>query len=206
MRWLAAVRDEHDPRAVRVANVTRQVFEYDLPERFIAGTVGLPGERAFFLQAKSGRRVTSVALEKQQVIVLAERVEALLDEVLRRSGGAAPIPAVATGPEDVQPLDVPVTAEFTVGALALGWNGETNQVVIELHAPLEDDEAEVPDLEEDSDDAPDVLRVRLSGAMARAFVARSLSVVSAGRPPCQFCSLPLDPSGHICPRQNGYRR
>jgi uncharacterized repeat protein (TIGR03847 family) len=42
--------------------------------------------------------------------------------------------------------------------------------------------------------------------MARAFIARALRVVAAGRPPCPLCSLPLDPEGHICPRQNGHRR
>ena len=57
------------------------VFDYDPPERFVAGTVGEPGSRTFFLQARSGNRLTSVALEKQQVAFLAERLEELLDEV-----------------------------------------------------------------------------------------------------------------------------
>jgi uncharacterized repeat protein (TIGR03847 family) len=65
----------------------RQIFEYDPPERFVTGTVGEPGQRTFFLQASAGGRVTSVALEKAQATVLAERVEALLDEVVRRSAG-----------------------------------------------------------------------------------------------------------------------
>ena len=71
------------------------LFDYDPPERFVTGTVGEPGQRTFFLQARGGGRVTSVALEKQQVAVLAERVEELLDEVVRRSGGTAPVPAMA---------------------------------------------------------------------------------------------------------------
>ena len=185
----------------------RKVFLFDQPERFVAGTVGQPGERQFFLQARDGARVVSVALEKQQVHVLAERVDALLDEVVRRSGGEAPVPATAPiGSDDNDPLDAPVTEDFRVGAMALGWNGDTEQVVIEAHEVVEDDEAEVPDLEEDPDDGPTVLRVRLSGARARGFVKRAMAVVAAGRPPCPFCNLPLEPSGHICPRANGYRR
>ena len=185
----------------------RKVFLFDQPERFVAGTVGQPGERQFFLQARDGARVVSVALEKQQVHVLAERVDALLDEVVRRSGGEAPVPATAPiGSDDNDPLDAPVTEDFRVGAMALGWNGDTEQVVIEAHEVVEDDEAEVPDLEEDPDDGPTVLRVRLSGAQARGFVKRAMAVVAAGRPPCPFCNLPLEPSGHICPRANGYRR
>src|SRR3954467_803406 len=75
-------------------DVSRQVFLYDPPDRFVAGTVGLPGRRTFFLQAASGPRVTSVALEKTQVAALAERMDELLDEVVRRSGGSAAVPAV----------------------------------------------------------------------------------------------------------------
>ena len=187
--------------------MARQVFLFDQPERFVAGTVGQPGERQFFLQARDGARVVSVALEKQQVRVLAERVDGLLDEVVRRSGGEAAVPAKARlGSDDLDPLDVPVTEEFRVGAMALGWNGDTELVIIEAHEVLEDDDEEVPDLEEDPEDGPTVLRVRLTGAQARAFARRALSVVNAGRPPCPFCNQPLEPSGHICPRANGYRR
>ena len=53
--------------------MSRQVFLYDQPERFVAGTVGLPGRRTFFLQASAGSRVTSVALEKTQVAALQPR-------------------------------------------------------------------------------------------------------------------------------------
>jgi uncharacterized repeat protein (TIGR03847 family) len=172
----------------------------------VAGTVGQPGDRTFFLQARAGAHVVSVSLEKQQVQVLAERVEGLLDEVLRRSGGTAAVPAAALfTTDDLDPLDNPVTEEFRVGAMGLGWNGETEQLIVEAHAVV-DDEVEVPDLEEDPEDGPACLRVRMSGAQARAFVKRALAVVSAGRPPCPFCNLPLDPGGHICPRANGYRR
>src|SRR5687767_2297845 len=99
-----------------------QVFDYDPPERFVAGTVGEPGGRTFFLQARgpvqaSGPPVlTSVALEKQQVAALADRVEQLLDEVLRRGGGQAKVPAVApVDSEDLDPLDTPIEEEFRVG-------------------------------------------------------------------------------------------
>ena len=58
------------------------IHEFDPPERFVAGTVGEPGARTFFLQARPGRASVSVALEKQQVAVLAERIDELLDEVM----------------------------------------------------------------------------------------------------------------------------
>lgn len=178
------------------------VISYDLPERFVAGAVGRPGDRAFYLQARAGRRVTSVGLEKFQVTLLAERLEELLDEVLRRSGGDAPVPAVTPSElADDGPLDQPVEEEFKVGTMALAWDPDDEQVVIEAQEVTETEEE--PEVGED-DPAIAVLRVRISAAQARAFAERALKVVAAGRPPCPLCGLPLDGAGHVCPRQNGY--
>ena len=185
--------------------MTRQVFDYRAPDRFVVGTVGLPGERTFYLQAREGSAVTSVALEKAQASVLAERVDELLNEAAER-GGAIEIPSEA--PEalvDNDPLDVPLVEEFRVGAMALGWDEANGRVVLEAHAIAEDGD-DVPDLGDDEADGPDTLRVWLTAPYARAFAVRTRAVVSAGRPPCPFCNQPLDASGHICPRANGYRR
>ncbi|MEJ5915601.1 DUF3090 domain-containing protein [Pseudokineococcus sp. 1T1Z-3] len=188
-----------------------QVFEYDPPDRFVAGTVGQAGSRTFFLQARSPSTgpvpaVVSVALEKQQVATLAEKVEELLDEVVRRSGGEAPVPAVVPfGATDDAPLDTPIEEEFRVGTMSLQWDGERGVVVIECFSVEDDEDAEGLG-EGPEPDARSVLRVSLSGATARGFARRALAIVAAGRPPCPFCSGPLDPEGHICPRANGYRR
>lgn len=147
-------------------------------------------------------------LEKTQVEALAERVEEVLDEALRRSGGEAPIPAVAPVELiDTAPLDLPLEQEFRVGTMALAWDSTESCLVVEAQAALEtseEDEAEA--LFEDDENGPDMLRVRLTGAMARVFARRALDLVAAGRKPCPFCNLPLDPEGHLCPRANGYRR
>ena len=73
---------------------------------------------------------------------------------------------------------------------------EAQELTDEPLEPLSDD---VPE------DGPAILRVRITVADARAFSRRALKVVSQGRPPCPLCGLPLDPAGHICPRQNGHR-
>jgi uncharacterized repeat protein (TIGR03847 family) len=183
--------------------VPRQVFLFDPPERFVAGTVGQPGDRTFYLQASGGGRTVSVALEKVQVSVLAERLEELLEEVRRR--GAGDVPVVAPRElEDTAPLDAPVEEEFRVGTMGLAWDGEDEVVVVEALAPAEGEE-EVEPLA-DADEGPNALRVRISAEAARAFVVRAQRVVAAGRPPCPLCALPLDPEGHVCPRQNGHRR
>lgn len=181
--------------------MTRLVHLFDNPERFVVGTVGQPGERTFFLQAKSGNRLISVALEKEQVNLLAERMTELLDQVAQVEG----IEIKNFAPADLEPLDHPIEEEMRVGTIALGWNSKTSQVIVEAHGMTEflDD---VPDLEEDSESGPDVLRVRISGPYARGFCTRAKAVVGAGRPNCPLCENPLDPRGHICPRANGYKR
>lgn len=179
--------------------------EYHEPERFVVGTVGEPGHRTFFLQAHDGGRTCSVSIEKAQVSVLAERLDQLLDSLLRQSGGSLPIPAVVgTEHVDSSPLETPIDDEFRVVGLSLMWDEDTGRIVIECHSEEPDEDAIDRPVAEPS--TVDTLRVVLTGMAARAFVARAESVIAAGRPPCPFCTLPLDPEGHICPRQNGYRR
>jgi uncharacterized repeat protein (TIGR03847 family) len=182
------------------------VYSYDPPDRFVAGTVGQPGERTFYLQARLGAMTTSVALEKGQVAQLAERLDELLDEVARRTG-ADVTPEEPVSPSspaaDDGPLELPLSEDFTVGAIALAWDHDGERVIIEAQEltdePLEPLTDDVPE------DGPAILRVRITAADARAFSRRALKVVSQGRPPCPLCGLPLDPAGHICPRQNGHR-
>ncbi|SDS24985.1 conserved hypothetical protein [Friedmanniella luteola] len=185
------------------------VHRYDEPDRFVAGTVGQPGERAFFLQARAGNRITSVACEKQQVSVLAEHLDRVLDEVVRRSSASA-VPPSTTRARDTDPLDAPITEEFRVGTMTIAWDPSIDRVVIELFSNVDADEDDADDaaaVEEGEEvSADEVFVVKITAAYARDFVARANALVSAGRPPCPFCLQPLDPEGHICPRANGYRR
>ncbi len=174
--------------------------EFDPPERFVAGTVGPPGQRTFFLQARGGGRLVSLSVEKVQVSVLAERVAELLDSV---SG----IAQTQTAPDN-DPLDTPIEDSFRVTTMALSWDAEREVVVLECHdRDLDEEDAErdeaavaVPEGEAQT------VRVVLGPDVAREFARRCAAVVAAGRPPCPFCGQPLDPDGHICPRANGYRR
>ncbi len=203
----------------------RRRYVFDPPDRFVAGTVGQPGDRTFFLQAREGARVVSVALEKVQVAVLAERLGALLHELDRRgvaegaaaagAAGSAGIEApagegdagsdVAGMDDDRAPLDEPLNEAFRAGSLTLGWDGGADRVLVEARAQDDDGEPVDPDEDDDEDeDGPDLLRVRMTAAAARSFVARAARVVADGRPPCPLCGVPLDPGGHICPRRNGH--
>jgi uncharacterized repeat protein (TIGR03847 family) len=182
--------------------MARAIHVFRTPDRFIAGTVGQPGDRTFYLQAVHESRVISVQLEKQQVAVLAERIGALLAEVNRRFG--TPLPPEAEV-DDLSPLITPVDAEFRVGTMGLGWDAETQKVVVEL-LEVSDTELDASVILDDAEEGPDAVRVFLSPESARQFAARSQRVISAGRPPCPLCDEPLDPQGHLCVRTNGYRR
>jgi uncharacterized repeat protein (TIGR03847 family) len=182
--------------------MTRQFFFFDKPRRFVVGTVGEPGERVFFLQASDNGRVVSVALEKAQVTVLVERMEQLLTEVVLRSGADLPDEVVP----DTEPLESPVDEEFRVAAMALAYDADNDLIIVEAQAAAEDTEIAEATLLEDVEDGPDALRVRLHQEAAIEFIERARRVVAAGRPPCPLCNQPLDPTGHMCPRNNGYRR
>ncbi len=198
----------------------RRIYSFDTPDRFICGAVGQPGRRTFYLQAAKGDRVISVALEKAQVAVLAERLATLL-LALRQGGIAIGIDAVSPQPD----LDEPVVEQFRVGTLTLGWDSERELVVIEARELTDVDEDEDDDEEEEAGeqaardqparerqawvasdlaDGPDVVRVQLEPKQALTFATGAVATVQAGRPPCPNCGQPLDPTGHFCPRRNGY--
>lgn len=181
----------------------RAIHVFRTPDRFVAGTVGEPGDRSFFLQAVHDARVVSVALEKQQVQVLADRMGLLLEEVHRRFG--ADVPPEETEVGDTNPLLTPIDTEFRVGTMGLGWDADAGAVVVELLAVSESeiDESVVLD---DTEDGPDAVRVFLTPIQAREFALRSERVIAAGRAPCPLCGQPLTQDGHICIRTNGYRR
>lgn len=185
------------------------VHGFDPPERFVAGTVGEPGARSFFLQAREGGRITSVGLEKQQVAALAERVDELLDEVMSGTGSSSVVPAVAPlGSDDTEPLDQPIEEEFRAGTMTLSWDPADERVVIEVF-PFSEAAVVSPEQVDEDFEEPEpeeVLLVRLSAGAARSFVKRTTQVLEAGRPSCPFCGNPIDPEGHLCVRANGFRR
>ena len=183
----------------------RTIFTFDPVERFIAGTVGGPGERTFFLQARNGARVTSVVAEKAQVLAIAERIALLLRE-LKRLDPSFRMHSGPQEPVDELPLEQPILEEFRVGVIALTWVSDRQLISIELQGVTPGDVDNDELLDDDDESAPDILRAVLTPSQADAFAKRSLAVVNAGRLPCPFCGLPLDPRGHLCPRANGYRR
>ncbi|KAA0977961.1 DUF3090 domain-containing protein [Paeniglutamicibacter gangotriensis] len=179
-----------------------QVHEFSWPDRVVIGVIGLPGSRTFYLQVREGKQIVSIAMEKQQSALLAEKIDEILDQLITVEGNPFSIP-MGTPVElvDNDPLEA-VQEQFRTGAMSLGWDPTTAQIVIEAH-PITDDDSEDDDdddesLHEDGANETEMLRVRMPVGTARAFAKRTREIVGAGRPACPLCGYPVDADGHIC--------
>ncbi len=173
-------------------------WNFDQPDRFVVGTIGAPGEREFYFQIRQGSNLVSLATEKSQAAALAERISTILREIKKN----APLSAITSSGSDSAPLEMPVDAEFTVGAIGIAFDPSELEIEISFRSES-DDGSDDDDFDENS--SP-MVEVHLDLSMALAFVSRTQALVAAGRPLCPFCTAPIDPRGHLCPRANGYRR
>ncbi|WLQ05897.1 DUF3090 domain-containing protein [Arthrobacter oryzae] len=176
-----------------------RVHEFAWPDRVVVGTIGLPGTRTFYLQVRSGTQIVSIALEKQQSALLAEKIDEILDQLITVEGNPFSVPA-GTPIElvDNDQLEA-VEEQFRAGAMSLGWDPTTAQVVVEAY-PITDVDADDNDesLDEDGANEPEMLLLRMPVGTARAFAKRTREIVGAGRPTCSLCGYPIDADGHIC--------
>lgn len=170
-------------------------FDLSNPDVFTAGTVGPPGQRVFYLQARDEGLVVTVRCEKQQVAALADYFDALLDDL-------EPSP-YAVADDDLELVE-PVVPLWTVGPIGVAYDDPEDKIVVVLEELIVDDDPDRdPDVEPDIDpEAGASVKVRLTRAQVSGFARRAHDLVSAGRPPCRFCGLPVDPAGHPCPRMN----
>ncbi|WP_461186898.1 DUF3090 domain-containing protein [Arthrobacter sp. Z4-13] len=176
-----------------------RVHEFAWPDRVVVGTIGLPGARTFYLQVRAGTQIVSIALEKQQSALLADKIDEILDQLLTVDGNPHSVPT-STPIElvDNDQLEA-VQEQFRTGAMSLGWDPTTAQVVLEAY-PITDVDADYNDAspDEDNADVPEMLMVRMPVGTARAFAQRTREVVGAGRPACPLCGYPVDADGHVC--------
>jgi uncharacterized repeat protein (TIGR03847 family) len=165
--------------------------DFDEVVAFTTGAIGVPGQRTFFLQARSPHQVVSVKCEKQQVDALASYLRRLLDDLPDAQGVIHP---------SLLELEEPVIASWAIGAIGVAYDGENDRLVLQFDELVETDDEGNP--VESFDEEHGSLRVRLSRTQALTFCDHAASIVSAGRPPCRFCGEPLDPRGHACVRMN----
>jgi len=185
------------------------LYHHDDVLRCVIGTVGEPGERAFYLQVRSAGSFTTIALEKSQGIALVERLQLLIKELRKREG----MVSQELIPRDDSPLESPIDPDILAGNMAVMWLSDHKKIQIEIQEMKVNQisgEIGSPDFDtsalgvEQTDLA--MVRFALSLGQVKEFIRRSEAVIGSGRQPCMFCGLPINPDGHLCPRANGYRR
>lgn len=171
------------------------MYNLDTVDRFVLGTVGQPGERAFYLQIRKAGQNFTFALEKGQAQALTERFVEILKDARATQGGSV---------KDSEPLETPIDSEFSLGVMSITWQFDSQLIRFEGQALTGEDSEVVFDeiVSDDSPDAPAIVRITLTPTQVRSFISRSMSVIKAGRQPCMFCGGPMNIDGHICPRAN----
>ncbi len=165
-------------------------YDFDEVDAFTVGALGQPGSRVFFLQARRGTTWVTVKCEKQQASAIADYLRRVLNDLPDPT--EKPVPAAME-------LAAPVTAAFVLGPVGLGYDRATDRVLVQLEEVIELDEEGEP-LDDEADRGH--LRVFLTRSQAAAFCEHTDAVVSAGRPACRWCTQPINPEGHACPRMN----
>lgn len=184
--------------------MSRIVHDFADPDRFVVGTIGEPGERAFYLQASHAGVTVTLSLEKQHAKALGESVDKMLDDISATHPDLS-LPPSARSLDDSEPLEMPVDPEFPLGAIALNWLPESARVVIDLVSAAGGQITDESLLDETNEDH-DVVRIQLSPYSARQFSLRCKRVVEAGRQQCPLCQELLTRKPHMCIRLNGYKK
>lgn len=174
-------------------------FQHDLNpvDTIVADAVGEPGQRTFFLQARSGRQLVSVILEKQEVNNLALSVIQLLEELEERFPD---LPPIARSNKMLR-SEPPVDSVFRVAQLILGYDESEDMVWVIAKALMVDESGSMIDPE---DEQVPAVRFVATRAQMRALSEHALEVVASGRPTCPLCGRPIDRQGHFCPRTDGH--
>jgi uncharacterized repeat protein (TIGR03847 family) len=191
-------------------------FELDNPDHFTAGAVGQPGQRVFYMQGRQHGQIYTLKCEKEQVRALGEYLATLLASLAAAASEALPETTLLP----------PIEPAWAVRSIAAGYDADGDRIVVEARELIEDEaedeaategEAELEEtmLEtevrlageataEATEEAGARARFLITRTQAAAFVERARELMEAGRPECMLCALPMDPTGHVCPRSNGH--
>ena len=170
-------------------------FSHDLnpAERITVGAIGQPGQRTFYLQARSGRQLLSLVVEKEQVSALAAALEQLLESLAEKN------PLLSTSDDLIgitsMELEEPVEESFRAGQIGLGYDEARDLLVIiiqELGSGAEGEDLETA-------------RFTFSRQQGRGLAQHGAELVTKGRPRCPQCGEPMNPEGHLCLKKNGHR-
>ena len=173
--------------------MSAEIIELDDVDGLGTGAVGEPGQRAFYIQARTEHTQLTVLVEKEQVDLLSTEAVAFLDQIAEK------YPELPFDlPSTQSALREPTVPLFRARLIGLGFDTERELVLIELRERSEEEDDDADDEEPEGY----VARIYATRAQVRAMAARGAEAVAGGRPPCPLCEQPMDPSGHRCPRWN----
>lgn len=166
--------------------------EFESADVFIVGAVGRPGARTFFLQMGDASDLVSLKCEKEQVAALAAFLRKTLADApaVTRTNAARPV------------FNEPIEVAFSLGSVGLAYDRRDDHIVLQFDEFSNDTDTddETEDTFEDADNGR--VRLRISRSQATMFCEAAELVVRSGRPPCEFCGLPMNLDGHACPKMN----
>ena len=169
--------------------MARQI-ELNPVSHLTVGTVGPPGQRTFYLQGSRGTQTVSLIIEKEQAVMLANSFESLLADLQKRH------PQATQETQEHLWMDMrlrePIEPLFRVGNMGVGYNEDSEQIVLVAYELVGEDED------------PSVVSYWATRAQIQALIKHAQDVVKAGRPICGNCGRPIDPDGHFCPNRNGH--
>jgi uncharacterized repeat protein (TIGR03847 family) len=178
-------------------------YEFNPVTHLTLGAVGEPGQRIFYLQARSADQLLTLLIEKQQVEMLGVSIEQFLQELTRR------FPALSEASwryeESEMALQEPLEVAFRVGNMGLGYDEAADVMLLVLREQAEQGEQGESEQEEVPAEESSVARLFATRDQMRRLGRWGHELAQRGRPICGNCGQPMDPSGHFCPRRNGHK-
>tara|TARA_B100000686_G_scaffold353831_1_gene461046 strand:- start:2806 stop:3339 length:534 start_codon:yes stop_codon:yes gene_type:complete len=159
---------------------------------FEAISEGAPGNRTFYLNAKSLSGNAKIWVEKEQLNTLImgfERIFRLIDDQKDKDGMTLQNDSNPELQSENGNLDLDVKS----GNMSIRYDQESALIELIVYGEMQDE------------DQHPVVTLLLSKKIAENFVDNGLEVYGAGRSTCPLCESPINPGeNHICPRSNGH--
>ena len=177
----------------------REEIELRPVNHITTDAIGQPGKRVFYIHAWQNQRTVTLIAEKLQILSLAEGIEQFLSEVREKFPHLDEPSADYT--EEKMHIHPPVDPLFRIGELGLGYDAETDLVVLVVREITPEEE---PETDQEAE-PPSVVRLWCTRAQIRALARWGVEVARRGRPICPQCGEPMEPEGHFCPKKNGHK-
>lgn len=167
----------------------KYTYDFDPASNLTVGTVGKPGQRTFYIQARKGRQLLSFVVEKEQVRALGQAFDRLQDDIVANN------PLLSSSDDAMlirdMSLSEPLEPAFRVVQMGLGYDAERDMCVLIMQG-----------MNEDEDDTTPSARISIPREHVRGLSQHITAVVNGGRAVCGNCGRPKDPDGHFCPQMN----